>query len=159
MRRYTLLVCAVLLAGCAQLRPARQNTDQDRFWSGRLALQVETSAAQSFTASFELKGTAERGELALFNPLGGTAAQLTWQPGAATLLANGETRAFDSLEALVAQATGAPLPLAALFDWLHGNNTAVPGWQADLSQLAEGRISALRQQPPPAASLRVVLDR
>nr|WP_315238833.1 outer membrane lipoprotein LolB [uncultured Albidiferax sp.] len=158
-RRWALMACALLLAGCAHLNSDRQNTDPSAFWSGRLALQVDGSAAQSLSASFELKGSAETGELTLFNPLGGTVARMLWQPGSATLYANGEIRSFDSLEALVAQATGTPLPLAALFDWLRGSNTPVPGWQADLTRLEDGRITALRSQPAPTATLRVVLDK
>jgi outer membrane lipoprotein LolB len=57
------------------------------------------------------------------------------------------------------EATGSAIPVAALFDWLEGRNTAVPGWQADLSELGQGRLRAQRMQPPPAADLRVVLDR
>ncbi|WP_295955784.1 outer membrane lipoprotein LolB [Rhodoferax sp.] len=158
-RGWALMVCALLLAGCAYLNSGRQNADPSAFWSGRLALQVDGSALQSFAASFELKGSAETGELILFNPLGGTLARLVWQPGSATLHANGDVQPFDSLEALVAQATGAPLPLAALFDWLHGSNTQVPGWQADLARLEDGRITAVRSQPEPTATLRLVLDK
>lgn len=153
------MACALLLAGCAHLNSGRQNADLSAFWSGRLALQVDGSAAQSFSASFELKGSAESGELILFNPLGGTVARMQWQPGSATLHANGEIRPFESLEALVAQATGAPLPLAALFDWLRGSNTPVPGWQADLARLNDGRLIAVRSQPEPTATLRLVLDK
>ena len=124
-----------------------------------MALQVEDNQSQSFSAGFELKGSARAGELTLFNPLGGTLAALSWSPGSATLLGNGEPRQFDSVDALVAHATGAAIPVAALFDWLRGTNTPVPGWQADLSQLEAGRLRAQRTQPPPPADLRVVLDR
>ncbi|BDT65939.1 outer-membrane lipoprotein LolB [Comamonadaceae bacterium OS-1] len=158
-RRGALVACTLLLAGCAHLNSGRQNADPSAFWSGRLALQVDGSAAQSFSASFELKGSSEAGELTLFNPLGGTVARMLWQPGSATLHTNGEIRSFDSLEALVAQATGAPLPLVALFDWLHGSNTLVPGWQADLARLDDGRLTAVRSQPEPTATLRLVLDK
>lgn len=122
-------------------------------------MQVEGSAAQSFSAGFELKGSVQTGELSLFNPLGGTLARMVWQPGSATLIARGETSKFDSLENLVEQATGAPLPVTALFDWLRGDNTAIPGWQADLSHLDDGRLSAVRSQPQPTATLRVVIDK
>ncbi|WP_394787345.1 lipoprotein insertase outer membrane protein LolB [Rhodoferax sp.] len=154
-----LLACIALLSACAHLAPERQANDSRPFWSGRLALQVDDANSPSFSASFELKGSAEQGELTLFNPLGGTVARMVWAPGSATLYANGEVRPFDSLDALVAQATGAPLPLAALFDWLQGSNTPVPGWQADLSRLDSGRLTALRSQPTPTANLRIVLDK
>jgi outer membrane lipoprotein LolB len=56
------------------------------------------------------------------------------------------------------QATGAAVPVSALFAWLHGDIANVSGWTADLSRHAEGRISAKRLEPAPPAELRVVLD-
>ena len=130
-----------------------------RVWSGRLALQVEDNASQSFAAGFELRGRPDAGELKLYNPLGGTLAALAWAPGSATLRSGNQVRQFDSIDALVAAATGTVIPVASLFDWLSGNDTAVPGWEADLSQLAEGRLRARRVVPPPVADLRVALDK
>jgi outer membrane lipoprotein LolB len=60
---------------------------------------------------------------------------------------------------LVAHATGAAIPVAALFDWLRGIDTPVAGWKADLSLLSQGRLRAQRLEPPPPADLRFVLDR
>lgn len=155
-----LLAGVMLLSSCATApKPARSVDAQTGPWSGRLALQVADNQSQSFSAGFELKGNARTGELTLFNPLGGTLAALSWAPGSATLRGNGEAREFDSVDALVAHATGSAIPVAALFDWLRGTNTPVPGWQADLSQLDAGRLRAQRTQPPPPADLRVVLDR
>jgi outer membrane lipoprotein LolB len=154
-----MLACAVL-AGCANPQLLKRgDAEADSFWSGRLALQVEDSASQSFSAGFELKGSAQQGELALFTPLGGTLAVLSWQPGVAQLVADGKTRSFGSIDELVQQATGSVIPVAALFDWLGGRATEVPGWRADLSRRADGRVSAHRSDPLPAADLRVVLER
>ena len=153
----SLALAALLLAGCAHpVRPPEQRPAQ--FWSGRLALQVEESQSQSFAAAFELEGSPQTGELKLFSPLGGTLARLAWSPGSATLNSGSKSEQFDSLETLAAKATGTPIPVAALFDWLRGVNTAASGWEADLSQLAEGRLRARRVSPPPAADLRVALD-
>lgn len=157
-----LLAFAIVLfaAGCAS--PPRTMAPADAAtgpWTGRLAVQVEDNQSQSFSAGFELKGSARAGELALYTPFGGTLAVLAWAPGSATLRANGQTRSFDSVDALVTHATGAAIPVAALFDWLRGIDTLVAGWQADLSLLGQGRLKAKRLQPPPQADLRVVLDR
>lgn len=155
-----LLGCGlVALSGCATPPRPADGANENGPWSGRLALQVKDQASQSFAAMFELRGTAESGELTLTSPLGGTLAVLAWGPGSATLRSNGQTRSFPSVDALVTQATGAAIPVAALFDWLRGRNTPVPGWRANLSQLAEGRISAVRHDPQPEADLRVALDR
>ena len=150
----------IFIAGCAHpIRAGGQSDSKTGPWSGRLAVQVEGQPSQSFSAAFELRGQAPAGELTLFTPLGGTLASLAWTPASAVLTAaNGQVRQADTVEAMVMQATGSALPVAALFDWLAGNNTPVPGWQADLSQLDQGRLRAQRLEPPPAADLRLVLD-
>jgi outer membrane lipoprotein LolB len=158
---WLLAFAILLLAGCATppSKPAASASSQAGPWSGRLALQVEDRQSQSFSAAFELSGNAQAGKLALSSPLGGTLAVLSWAPGSATLQNNGQTRQFDSVDALVTHATGSAIPVAALFDWLRGANTPVPGWKADLSQLEQGRLHAERLEPPPHADLRVILDR
>lgn len=123
-----------------------------------MALEVEGSQRQSFSASFELKGGANAGELAMYSPIGATLAVLAWAPGSAKLRTNGEVREFESVDALVTHATGAAIPVAALFDWLRGIATPVAGWQADLSLLGQGRLRAQRLQPPPQVDLRLVLE-
>ena len=156
MRRLLALVLLLaLLAGCAT--PRRPDVPPGvQAWSGRLSLNVD--GAQPFSAGFELKGAPTSGELTLFTPLGGTAGVLTWAPGSATLRSSKETRQFASLEELATEVTGTPLPIAALFDWLEGRATEVPGWQVDVSQVGQGRLRAQRSSPPPVADLRVAFD-
>ncbi|HET8747612.1 MAG TPA: outer membrane lipoprotein LolB [Ramlibacter sp.] len=149
--------CAFLLAACAT-PPRTPVAPGTQVWTGRLALTVEGQREQSFSAGFELTGAPQQGELKLSNPLGGTVAVLAWAPGSAVLRSGGKTQQFDSLEALAQEATGAPIPIAALFDWLAGKATPVAGWQADVSQVAEGRLRARRVDPPPAADLRLAFD-
>jgi len=146
------------LAGCAS-PPRAPAAPGEQAWSGRLALTIEGRQDQSFSAGFDLRGTAASGELTLRNPLGGVVAVLQWAPGRATLNNGGQVREFASLDALAEEATGTTLPVAALFDWLRGQATPVPGWSPDVSQLAEGRLRAQRSAPPPAADLRIALDR
>lgn len=157
---WILAVAVMAAAGCATSPKAVPPADTATGpWSGRLALQVEDNQSQSFSAGFELKGSAENGELTLLSPLGSTMAVLAWAPGSATLRSNGQSRDFESVDALVTRATGSAIPVAALFDWLRGIQTPVPGWRADLSQLGAGKLRAERLEPPPHADLRVALDR
>lgn len=151
-------MAALLGTGCATAPVPVVNTGQGP-WSGRLALRLDSDPPQSFTAAFELKGRPEAGELALLTPLGSTAAQLSWTPGKATLRSGSQVQEFDSLDALAAHATGTPLPIAALFDWLAGQPTKAAGWAADLSEMPAGRLQARRTTPPPVTELRLVLDR
>ena len=162
-----LLLAPIFVAGCTQIPKAGGDAGtQHDFWSGRLSVLVasdsvmETEQPKSFMASFDLNGSAEQGELLLLTPLGSTIARLFWQPGSATLQQGGQERVYNSLNELAELATGTPLPVATLFAWLHGQPQEAGGWKADLSRLKkEGRFTARRLTPSPAAELRVVLDR
>ena len=166
------LIAILLIAGCAYPTRARgQNDAEIALWRGRLALRVAPAAplaqgesgaqpqAQSFSASFELTGNAQAGELLLFSPLGTTLAELNWTAQTASLRTNGETRSFNSLAELLKQATGTEIPVASLFAWLAGENLATPGWLADVSQHSLGRVVARRSDPLPAVELRLVVEK
>ena len=134
-------------------------SSRNEFWAGRISLSIKSEPEQSFSAGFELKGRSERGELTLISPLGNVLGVLRWAPGEAELdSGNRNIQRFDSVDALMAQATGAAVPLSALFAWLQGDNATASGWSADLSRHGEGRIFATRMQPMPQADLRVMLD-
>lgn len=156
-RRLLLTVCALWLAGCAQ--PTVRPEADVPVWSGRLALQVDGQASQSFSAMFELRGTAETGGLVLLSPLGNQLAQLDWKNGHAALVSAQEQRTSDSLDALLQDVTGTRIPVAALFHWLQGTQATAPGWRADLSAIAQGRLVAYRDDPSPQATLRIALTR
>ena len=152
----------VSVAGCAIPVRVKGENDTDVLpWRGRMAIQIESELAQpqSFSAGFELSGNSQTGELTLYTPLGSTAAALTWADGEAILRSQGEVRYFDSLDALIKKAVGTELPVAALFAWLAGENVAIAGWNADLSQHVNGRIVARRVNPAPVAELRLVLEK
>lgn len=161
---------ALALAGCAT---APVPTD---LLSGKLAVQVASSAstpARGVTAAFELQGTAERGGLELTSPLGTVMARAHWSPGEVVLTTAEGDKHFADLTALADEVLGEPLPLAALFDWLHGRpwsgaasrNLAAPGagfeqlgWTIALDQWAEGTVIA-RRAAPPAVTVRAKLSR
>jgi outer membrane lipoprotein LolB len=153
------MLCLEVLTGCAPLVPSPIPTADQAHWIGRLALQIDEQEAQSFSASFELKGSPSKGELVLFSPLGNVLAHLQWAPGRAVLVTGNDTRTSDSLDALLQQSSGTQLPVAALFDWLDGTASTADGWQADLSRMDEGRLTAVRHTPVPRATLRIALDR
>lgn len=149
-----------LLGACAL--PARRASGTDEagegYWSGRLALQVESEPPQSWSAGFELTGRPEAGELRIASPLGQILAQLHWQPGSAVLVRGSDRLQRPSLPALVRELTGTDIPIDGLFAWLRGQAAEVAGWEADLSRQPEGRISARRLQPLPATTLRLQFE-
>jgi len=133
-------------------------------WHGRLATQVEAnpndplSQRQSFSASFELTGSPDAGELTFFTPLGSTAAAIRWTQHAATLESPGHTRSFAGLGPLIQTVLGTDIPVIALFAWLDGRGLQADGWEVDLAQFAQGKIIAQRRTPLPQAQLRLILE-
>jgi outer membrane lipoprotein LolB len=158
LRACAATVLLYALTGCSSAPPTAPVQRADD-WSGRLALQVEDDPPQSFSAAFDLRGSAIAGELWLYSPLGSTLAKLSWSSGMARLEQGESIRESRSLDSLLRELTGQPLPIAALFDWLHGNPSPATGWQADLHAAPEGRIIATRTQPLPRATLRIALSR
>ncbi len=163
-RLFGSFLAILLIAGCA-LNKRAEGQNSLEFWHGRLALRAEPDLAQgqtqtqSFSAAFELQGDADAGELLLLTPLGSTAAAIRWTPAGAELQMHNASRQFGNLQDLVTQTLGSNLPVAALFQWLHGKAVDVDGWQADFSQFDQGKIAAHRDHPEPRAQLRLVLQR
>lgn len=151
-----LILMALLVAGCAA--PARVAAPHDASWTGRLALQVESEPPQSYAGGFELRGSPEQGELLLNSPLGQTLAVVRWDAGGAELRQGEQRTRSGSLDELTRSMTGTAMPVVAMFDWLRGRDTRADGWEADLSRHGEGRVSARRTHPLPAAQLRLIVQ-
>jgi outer membrane lipoprotein LolB len=156
MRWGALLATVTLLTACAT--PQRAVLPGEELWSGRLAMTVQSVPPQSFSAGFELRGTPDAGELQLTSPLGTSIATVVWLPGSAEMRQGGQITRRGSLDELTTEFSGTPVPVAALFGWLRGQTADVPGWRADLARQPEGRITAHRFAPLPAAELRVVVQ-
>lgn len=154
-RRAFMVLAAMAMTGCATRTP-RQGPEH---WSGRLSMQVGSNPPQAFSAGFELSGNSSQGQLLLNSPLGTAVASAQWTAEQAVLRSGSDARHYRSMEELLTHATGAALPLAALFDWLTGVPTPVAGWDTDLSGLQQGRLLASRQNPEPTVQLRILLDR
>ena len=166
------LFASILIAGCVTNTPTTGQIDHQNsiaeadiskifYKQGRLSIKVESETPQSLSGAFEIKGTAVRGELSVFSPIGSTVAQVAWTPTDATLIANNETKRFAHIDSLMQELTGTVLPLSALFDWLIAVPTPAEGWQVDLSQMQQTerpRLFAKRTTPLPAVELRVVLE-
>ncbi len=145
------------LVGCATSRPGAEKPAA--YWSGRLALQLQSTPPQNWSASFELQGSAEQGQMVLLSPLGTTLAKLSWSPRSALLEQGADKTESSNLQSLSQKLTGTDLPIHAIFEWLQGRETSAQGWVVDLSALNEGRLSARRMAPAPEALLRILLDR
>ena len=157
--RLACLFAICLIAGCAINTGARGSfDDKNAHWQGRLILKVQSEPVQAFSADFDLQGDAQAGRLSFFTPLGNTAARLDWDAQGAKLQTSGEIQQFESIDALTRHTTGTVLPIESLFDWLRGLDPATVGWQVDLRDLANGRLSARRLAPELPAELKITLD-
>lgn len=152
-----LMVCA--LAACST-PAAVQHTSGDTHWSGRLALTVHSEPEQRYSAGFDLSGSPQMGELLLHSPLGQTLARLRWDAQGAQWQQGEQVIQRASLDLLTAElGEGVAMPVAAMFGWLSGQPGQSSGWEADLSQQAQGRIVAKRHHPLPSAELRLIFNR
>ena len=159
-RGFGILLAIFFVAGCASAPRVSAPLDENKSqWSGRLAIKVLSTPVQAFSADFELQGSPQEGLLTFTTPLGSTLARLRWDAAQAVLQTTGEPQQFDSLSALTRHATGTDIPVAGLFDWLRGRTVDTPGWDADLTDLAAGRIKARKLGPDVAAELKIILDR
>ena len=156
------VVLATWLSACSTPPPTPQKEVALPQWSGRMALQITApgpdASAQSFSASFYLQGSPVQGRLEVFNPLGTQVAALSWGQGWAQLQQGEQLRRSAALSDLVRISLGAEIPIDALFAWLQGRPIQVSGWQVNLSQYAQGRISAQRWEPLPQAQLKIILQ-
>jgi outer membrane lipoprotein LolB len=165
-----------VLAGCAS-PPTGTDVPQGESLSGRLAVRVAASPEsleRSLTAAFELQGRPSAGRLSLSTPLGTMLAQARWAPGQVLLVTPQGERPYLTLDELTREVLGESIPVAALFDWLHGrpwpgaasSPTAAPlapgfqqlGWVISLARFADASIDAVREQAP-MVTVRIRLDR
>ncbi len=151
-----------LLSGCATPSPTAKTFRAEQAnhpeWQGRISVQVLGDKPTSMSASFLLRGDAKNGELDLYSPLGTTLGALQWTPQRVQLTDGGKHQYFNSLAELTEKATGAALPVDAIFGWLQGLEVQATGWQADLSSVSQGSLSARRIDPAPEVTLRIKLD-
>jgi outer membrane lipoprotein LolB len=151
----------VLGAGCATA--PQSMAPGEEVLSGRLAVRVEATATdpvRSVSSAFDLRGSSQQGQLDLSTPLGTLVARARWRPGRAVLTTADREVEFTDLDAMSADALGETIPVAALFDWLHGRpwngapSRSTPdgfeqlGWSVDTTRLNEGLINARRQTSP-----------
>jgi len=156
--------CAGLLWALAGLSACatKPNRPIGSAWEGRLAVHILSEPPQEFFANFELIGSPVAGSLNLYSPLGTTILSLKWDITYAELIQGSSTLRRDSLtelqNQLVLQSPEAALPVDAWFDWLNGAHSTTPGWYADLSEIAQGRLTAHRHAPLPEIRIRLVFS-
>lgn len=156
------LTISTALVGCASPSRTAKTISSEQTaspeWQGRLSVTVQSEPVSSMSAGFLLRGNAQNGELDLYSPIGTTLGALQWSPQSVQLTQGNTPERFGSLVELTEKTTGAALPIEAIFSWLQGQPMSAQGWQADLSNLQQGTLTARRVSPAPEVSLRIKLD-
>ncbi len=133
-----------------------------QFWTGRLSIRIDTEPVQRLSSAFELSGTPQVGQLRLLTPLGAIVGELNWSPTVANWSDGRSTRSSAHVDTLLISQTGMTLPLSALFAWMSGQAHTEPGWFADLSLHALGRVTITRaaatDPKQPSAELRIAIN-
>jgi len=139
MKKISLIIVSVLLAGCASFnwqapsraqaktinhylpwekRKAQLNNLQN--WQARGNLAARTTNQQGVNASFSWQQHYHCYQLIFFGPLGSQSAVLTGNPERVCLTTHRQTYTAQNPESLLADQLGLRLPISQLYYWLRG---------------------------------------
>jgi outer membrane lipoprotein LolB len=180
LRAAAMAASLAVLGGCAtptaRAPVAVADAAEFREWSGRFSVTVQPNvpdaAADNTGGRFELTAAGRALELALYSPFGQTIASAKRRTdGSATLeLADGRRLHAETLDGLLHQALGYPLPVERLPDWLERRFERVTarddggaavdaidsGWRI---RMDARRWQLQRQQPGATLTVLLLLDR
>jgi len=115
-------------------------------WDGRFAVKViglTESQNQGGSGGFTLTQDALKDTLEIRNPVGGSIAKITINPGEATLERDGQVVTAIDADTLIQNTLGLPLPARGLSNWLRGE--VRPGSEASVDRNAQGQVSKISQ--------------
>jgi tetratricopeptide (TPR) repeat protein len=115
-------------------------------WDGRFAVKVigiTESQNQGGSGGFTLTQDALKDILEIRNPVGGSIAKITINPGEAILERDGQVLTAIDADTLIQNTLGLPLPARGLSNWLRGE--VRPGSEASVDRNAKGQVSKISQ--------------
>ena len=115
-------------------------------WDGRFAVKVigiTESQNQGGSGGFTLTQDALKDILEIRNPVGGSIAKITINPGEAILERDGQVVTAIDADTLIQNTLGLPLPARGLSNWLRGE--VRPGSEASVDRNAQGQVSKISQ--------------
>jgi outer membrane lipoprotein LolB len=152
-------------------------------YAGHLNLKLQAfgdKGAEGGSFHFDLQAQPTSGVMDISTPFGTLVASVRWNAGNASLLTPNGQQVFASIDELLTQALGEPLPVATLLYWLKGqpdpnvpftwlNAPSSPtamaqfqqlDWWVDATDLAAGVLHAHRDTQPQVrgAKLTIRLD-
>lgn len=115
-------------------------------WDGRFSVKVTglaESSNQGGSGGFSLTQDALTDVLEIRNPVGGSIAKITINPGEAILERDGKLTTAIDADTLIQNTLGLPLPARGLSDWLRGQTR--PGSTASVERDAQGQVNKISQ--------------
>ena len=115
-------------------------------WDGRFAVKVigiTGSQNQGGSGGFTLTQDALKDILEIRNPVGGSIAKITINPGEASLERDGQVVTAIDADTLIQNTLGLPLPARGLSNWLRGE--VRPGGEASIERNTKGQVSKINQ--------------
>lgn len=125
---------------------ARDDQTAKGSWDGRFAVKViglTESQNQGGSGGFTLTQDALKDVLEIRDPMGGSIAKITINPGEATLESDGKVVTAVDADTLVQNTLGLPLPARGLSNWLRGE--VRPGSEASVDRSASGQVNKISQ--------------
>ncbi len=141
----------------AALTPLARLPLQGAQYAGRISVTIQSEPQQHLNAEVELTGDATQGELKVYGPFGSLLAILQWQPERAVLIEGERRRTVKNIDWLIERVTGAPLPVALIFDWLAGRPVRNDDWSVEPRTNPQAPLRATRLQPLPRIELILAL--
>ena len=165
LSRSLMLLCLLVLAACAQLRPVSmpvvegQGEPTDFRLEGRLAVRAD---GKGYYANFDWLRRQGDDDIAILNPLGQILATLTRENGLVCLREKDRQRCADDTETLTRETLGWPLPLDNLGWWIAGQPAPGP-WRPITGGFEQDGWSIKAEEPAETADgprpRRVILTR
>jgi outer membrane biogenesis lipoprotein LolB len=115
-------------------------------WDGRFSVKViglTEGKNQGGSGGFTLTQDKQTDVLEIRNPIGGSIAKITINPGEAILERDGELTTAIDADTLIQNTLGLPLPARGLSNWLRGQTR--PGSNASVERDAKGQVSKISQ--------------
>lgn len=115
-------------------------------WDGRFSVKVSgltEGKNQGGSGGFTLTQNALTDVLEIRNPMGGSIAKITINPGEAILERDGELTTAIDADTLIQNTLGLPLPARGLSNWLRGQTRA--GSNASVERDVKGQVSKITQ--------------
>ena len=139
---------ATLKETLKRFKPEWSTPDQapQGIWDGRFAVKViglTESQNQGGSGGFTLTQDALKDILEIRNPVGGSIAKITINPGEAMLERDGQVVTAIDADTLIQNTLGLPLPARGLSNWLRGE--VRPGSEASVDRNAQGQVSKISQ--------------